>query len=107
YSGDSADFQIKQINHTSAVNAIGAPNGYKLASNKIYDIKALTDQETAIDSFDQPVTITISYTDGEIANIIEGTLWIYRWRSGSGWSALDACAVDKDANTVTCTAPGF
>src|SRR5690606_19484702 len=35
------------------------------------------------------------------------TLWIYRWRSGSGWSALDACAVDKDANTVTCTAPGF
>src|SRR5690606_33999505 len=48
YSTNGADFQIKQIDQNSAINTIGAPNGFKLASNKVYDIKALIDQENAI-----------------------------------------------------------
>src|SRR5690606_34121879 len=94
YAANGADFQIKQIDQNSAVGATGAPNGFKLASSKVYDIKALIDQENAVDSFNQPITITLSYTDPEIADLIESSLWIYRWNSGSGWQALEDCVVD-------------
>ena len=108
FSNDIADFQIKQINTSEALDAIGSPNNLTLASNKVYDIKALIDQgNETIDSFEEAITITFSYTDPEVADLIESSLWIYRWNSGTGWQPLDDCVVDEDANTVTCTTAAF
>lgn len=107
FAASNADFQIKQINHDSAFGAIGTPAGMTLAGTNVYDIKALQNGSTAITSFTKPITITLKYTDPEIATLAEWTLAIYRWDTGVGWTRLSDCAVDTAAKTVMCTTTHF
>jgi hypothetical protein len=107
FAADGADFQIKKIDHTPAVNAIGTPAGRLQVGTAVYDIKALQNGTTAITSFDRPITITLEYNDADIAALLEVSLAIYRWDAGTGWTRLQNCSVHAAANTVTCTTAHF
>ena len=107
FASTGADFQIKQINRTHAINAIGSPFGVILAGTTVYDIKALKNGTTALTSFNKPITIILHYDDSDVALLDETSLAIYRWDEGVGWTQLSDCNVDNTAKTVTCTTRHF
>jgi hypothetical protein len=103
---DNAVYQIKQLDGTSVVASVGSPSGVILAGGNTFELKSLTGVSTAITSFEEPITITLTYEDADVSGVNEATLQIYRW-NGTAWSALSDCVVDANANTVTCTTSNF
>ena len=106
YSGTAAYFQIKQLDATSVTNITSTPASYETVGNSIYDFKALTDTGTAVTSFNQAITVVLTYAAADVVGLDESSLWIYRW-DGSAWQALTGCSVDTVAKTVTCTTTDF
>ena len=103
----SIEFQIKQIDASTALGVIGKPSSNVISAGEhTYDIKALIDSTTTLDSFDAPITVTLTYTDADVSGITESSLWIYRFHGGV-WIPLDHCSVNTDTNTITCTTQGF
>jgi hypothetical protein len=99
--------QILSLPSTGVLADIGKPStSLNHVSNIVFDIKAIIDSSTVLDSFDIPVTITYEYSDEDMSGIDEDTLWLHHYKNGS-WSALDDCSVNTSANTITCTAPHF
>ena len=97
--------QIKKIDKDTVIAATSVPSGTSTVGDHTYDIRAISGS-TLVTSFLQPITITVEYTDAQVSDYEESTLWIYRW-DGSSWNALSSCTVDTSANTVTCTTTHF
>ena len=106
FSLNNADFQIKQLNKSETLGTTSVPTGYSTIGSYVYDLKALSDNSTAITSFDNPLTITLSYTSSDVVGMNESSLKIYRW-DGSVWTALTNCSVDMNLKTVTCSTNHF
>jgi hypothetical protein len=107
YSATSANFQVKKLEKDPVIATISSPGSYTLAGDHIYDLKALTNVSTSLTSFDQPVTVTITYDDSDLALINgETSLRIFR-HNGSAWSELSNCSVNTLANEVTCSTTSF
>src|SRR5690606_32300182 len=70
------------------------------------DVKAIIDGTTILDSFDAEITIDYEYTDQEILNLNESSLWLYHYTGGQ-WAALNDCTVNTAVNTISCTTPSF
>ncbi len=102
----SVVIQIRSLDKNTVLGSIGSPNGLSGAGSIVFDVKAMVDTDTVLDSFDTPVTITYHYSDSDVSGVNESTLWLYHYHGGS-WSALDSCTVDTSANIITCTAPNF
>lgn len=63
---------------------------------------------TSISSTDKSATITISFDDNELGDLIESTVTPYTKDSGdSEWTAISGATLDTDANTVTFNASSF
>lgn len=106
-SSASAEFQLHQINSSSVLTTTSTPTTQKsVVGTHTYSLLALTDLSATITTFDNPLTLTVTYTDDEVSSLIESTLEIYRW-TGSAWTALSNCSVDTDANTVSCETSHF
>lgn len=105
-TGSDAVYQIKLLNQGDALNEIDSPSGVVVAGDYVYDLKAFTQAGTPITSFNEPITVTLSYSDNDVSGIDESSLVIYHY-SGGTWAALADCVVDTTANTVTCTTTGF
>ncbi len=99
-------FQIKIITDTNVVQSIDSPTGKAVADGHIYDLKAYLNATTTLTTFDEPITITLTYEDTDVSDVDESTLKIYRY-DGSVWSELSGCTVNVNANTVTCTTTHF
>ncbi len=103
----SVVIQIKAISSTVVVSAVGKPTS---ALNSVgvvaFDVKALINSVTTLDSFDLPVTMTYHYSDSDVSGLQESSIWMYHYHAGV-WSALDHCVVDTSLNTITCTTPSF
>jgi len=106
YSANSAEFQLIQLTTTQVLATTGNPANTTVATNHTYSLQALTDVSTLQTSFDNALTITITYSDSEVSGLDESTLLIYRW-DGSTWSALSNCSVNTSANTVSCETTQF
>jgi len=106
YASSSADFQIKKLVKETVSAAVGRPSGYIEAGDYVYNLTAITEELQTISTFDQNLTITMSYTDADVSGIVESTLKIFRW-DGSNWNELPNCAVNESANTVTCDTGNF
>jgi hypothetical protein len=98
--------QIKSLDKEAVLGAIGVPNNLTSAGSIVFDVKALINSTTTLDSFDIPVTITYTYSDADIAGIDESSLVMYHYHD-STWSRLDNCSVNTATNTITCNAPHF
>ena len=105
-TSSSAVFQISQLGRSSFLTAASTPSGVIAAGSDIFHLAAFTDFSTKLETFDQAITLTLSYLTTDITDITESTLKIYRYNSGN-WSALSSCTVDTNAKTVTCTTTAF
>ena len=106
FSSLDTNFQIHQIESVAALAETSQPVGYTLSNSYIYELKALTDNDTVVTTFDVPLTITIAYGASDIVGLEESSLRIYSW-DGSMWTQLSDCAVDTTMKTVTCTTTHF
>lgn len=105
YSGTSAYFQIKQIDKASVINSISTPTNFGLAGDLVYDFKALTAVDTQTNSFSQPITVSLTYTDSDVVGLDQSTLVIYQY--DSAWTKLSNCSTNLGTKTVTCTTTNF
>jgi lysophospholipase L1-like esterase len=106
FSGSDANFQIKQLDKTSTINTTSVPTSYLTIGSYIYDLKSLSNVSTLISTFNNPLTITMTYGDSDIVGIDESSLKIYRW-DDSSWNQLSGCLVNTSARTVTCQTSNF
>jgi len=106
FSDTNADFQIKKLNKNEVLVSISEPNGFTSVGTYIYDLKALSDNSTAITVFDNLITISIDYSSSDVSRINESSLKIYRW-DGAGWIELSGCIVNTEIRRVTCLTDHF
>ena len=99
--------QIKALDIGTVLGTIGKPDSSLNGAGPIvFDVKALIDSQTLLDSFDLPITITYHYSDSDVAGLNASTLWMYHYHNGA-WDRLDACTVDAAAHVITCTTLSF
>jgi len=105
--GTSLVMQVKAIPGITVLNSLGRPS---TAPNEVgvtvFDVKAIVNGDTIFESFDAEVTIDYEYSDEEVSQLDESSLWLYHYTGGE-WVALNDCSLDMDANTISCTTPSF
>lgn len=105
--GNDVTFQIKQLNVTDVADSIGTPGNLLFVGGYVYDIKAFDASLNEITDFEQnPVTITLSYNQGDLADKDPATLAMYHYHNNE-WNELTDCTVDTSAKTMSCLTTGF
>ena len=89
-------FRVKSVAKGTVLATAPAPTGKTLVS--AFDITA-TSAGLDVTSFAKNLTITLTYTDAQIAGLDEAGLKIYRW-TGTRWLALSTI-VNAATNTLT------
>lgn len=85
----------------------GAPGGLSLLGNS-YEFECFDASGNPITTFDQPVTIVISYDPAKLNGMSEDSLVIYYYdTTDSTWKAVVPSVVDKVKHTVTITVSHF
>ena len=102
----SLTFQANVLDGTTFFNNVSNPSGLSRAGSYAYNLKALLDATTTVSTFDNAVTVTLSYTDSDVTGLDEYSLKIHRY-DGSSWNELSKCSVDSGANTVSCETSQF
>ncbi len=106
-TSSSVIIQIKALSAATVLDSIITPaDNLRSAASVVFEVTALIDNTTILDSFDAPVTVTYHYTDADIAGLDESTLMMYHYHSGA-WLPLDSCTVNVATNTITCTTREF
>ena len=108
FASSSVDLQINHLASAPVLTAAPVSTGKQMATDKVFDVKALTDISNTVSALSQPGSIAISYTSADISGINEDTLGIYYWNAtSSSWTALNNCVLDKGNKRVTCSTPHF
>jgi len=105
-TSSSVVIQIKGLPSDTVLGSIGKPGSLSSAASIVFDVTALVDNTTVLDSFDTPVTISYTYTDADVSGLDESTLTMYHYHGGS-WLPLSNCSVNTAGNKITCNAPSF
>lgn len=98
--------QILSLPASTTLDSIGRPNSLTEVGDTVFEVKALADSGTLIDSFDVEPTVTFSYADDDISSLDVSTLKLYHYHGGS-WEMLDGCSTDTVDESVTCNTSGF
>lgn len=106
FSGSDANFQANQLDKTTTLNSISTPANYLSVGSYIYELKALTNATTSTSSFNNSITVSITYSASDVVGINPASLKIYRY-DGSTWSQLSGCSVNTTNRTVSCTTTNF
>jgi hypothetical protein len=107
--GASTNFKIEPITKTSEstsgmVFAIGS--GQNIVGNYLYNYSATVGTDE-LKNFSKSVTITITYTEAQIANLDESSLVINYWDEDiSEWVALTT-TINRETNTATAYTDHF
>jgi len=95
------------ITPSTDTTATPPPTGSFMVGSQIYNFTATSAEGDPITTFDQPVTLTFTYTDAQIAEIGESSLQVYYWdSSSSSWISVGG-TVDPVTNTVTVDVDHF
>jgi len=95
------------ITPSTDTTATPPPTGSFMVGSQIYNFTATSAGGDPITTFDQPVTLTFTYTDAQIAEIGESSLQVYYWdSSSSAWVSVGG-TVDPVTNTVTVDVDHF
>ncbi|MCE9643976.1 peptidoglycan-binding protein [Candidatus Parcubacteria bacterium] len=106
-TSSSVVIQIKGLSSSAVLDTTGKPSSsLSSAASLVFNVTALINNTTELDSFDTAVTVSYTYTDGDVSSLDESTLKMYHYKN-STWSELDSCSVNTGTNTITCTAPHF
>lgn len=104
---ENATVSIALVSKATAVASCPVPTGKSIVGNQIYNFTAVSGI-TAVSSFSKAVTITLTYTNAQIAGLNEGSLKIYYWDDlESQWVKLADSSVISSLNTVTATTTHF
>lgn len=99
--------QVKAMDNTSILSSLGRPTQVpNEVGSVVFDVKAIINDTTVLDSFDAPVTITYQYSDSDVQGLDESTFWLYHYHNGS-WNPLDQCSINTSTNTISCTTQSF
>ena len=105
---NSSAFQITAVEKTSDTASgmvFGVGSGQSIVGN-LYSFTAQSGS-SALKTFSNNLTITMTYTSEQIAGLNESDLKIYYWDTDtSTWIAL-ICTVNKENNTITATTNHF
>lgn len=102
YYSEGAAIQINILNSSGVPSA---PSGTSLVRGNFYNLLAVTDSNTEITAFDEPIVFTINYGAGADTSFQEGTIDVYKY-NGSAWGKQN-CTLNVNNNTITCTLEGF
>jgi len=102
YADEPATFQINKLSTSSAPIT---PSGKSIATNNFYDLIAVTENNQQIDTFENPITFTVSYSTDTENDFDESTLDVYKY-DGFGWIKKN-CSLNTSTNTLTCSLNGF
>lgn len=105
-TSSSATFQAKLLNKSEFFAAVTPPTNLNSVGDSIYNLQALIDTNAVLSTFDQPLTISLTYDPDTLGSVDESTLLIYRYDDGA-WTELSNCATDTDTNTVSCATSHF
>lgn len=106
-TSSSVIIQVKSLSSEDVLAAIGKPaETLSSGASVAFNVTALINNVTELDSFDAPVTVSYAYTDSDVLGLDERSLSMYHYKDGT-WRELDNCTVDVTGNTITCTAPHF
>lgn len=101
-----AQFQLKALAAEPVKDELGSPAGKNTIVNAL-DLSAYCPDATRVTSFDEPLSLTFSYDDADVAGLDESSLGVYRWGSGStAWDQL-TCTLNASANTLACETTRF
>lgn len=104
---DSLVIQIHALPKENILNSLGRPVQLpKEVGSIVFDVKAVINGDTVLDSFDAPVTITYQYSEADIAGLDLSTLWLYHYTNNE-WKALDDCTINQRSRSISCTTPSF
>src|SRR5690606_8620085 len=74
YTDSDTVIQLKKLSE-APTNTTGVPtSGLVAVAGQVYEIKAVLSDGTLVTEFDQPITITVQYTDSDVADIDESSL---------------------------------
>ncbi len=105
--GTSTDLKMDVVAElaTSITDSHPLPQG-KLAAATTYVVSFTSAADgTPVTSFNQPLSLTFTYTASDVSGIDQASLKAYHW-SGAGWQALPS-TVNTTARTVTASASSF
>jgi len=106
-TSSSLVIQVQAIASDAVLASIGRPASVpNEVGATVFDVKAIINGSTILDSFDAEVTISYEYTDAEIAGLDESSLRLFHYTGGQ-WVVLNDCSLDAAANTISCTTPSF
>lgn len=104
---DNVVIQVKALPKDAVLTSIGRPaDKPREVGAVVFDVKAIINNETVLESFDAPITISYQYSAEDIAGLDISTLWLYHFTGGE-WVALDDCSLNQTTRTITCTTPSF
>lgn len=101
-ASSTAVFQASTIDASSVTSAVGTPSN-KTRFGNIYHLASLSSDTETLDSFEEPITIKLSYS-GQ-SDVDTSSLFIGRY-DGSSWYALSS-TVNTSDQTVTATTSAF
>ena len=100
-------FQIQKLDKGVIPTAAPLPTqNYRIAGDNIYELEALSDQETLLTSFSTPLTVTLIYNPADIQGLDISTLKLYRF-DGTQWMPTQNCVVSISTHTITCMTDHF
>lgn len=104
FAGESAQFQINVLNTDSSPPP---PSNTNLVDGNIFNLVAVTETGMILDTFDKPVTFSITYSD-EMKNAYQAaTIDVYKYNlETESWEKKN-CSNNTTTNTITCTLPSF
>ena len=90
----------------TVTGSMPAPSGRNVVGGYVYNFTA-TSGTQAINSFNQALTLTFTYTDEQIIGLNESNLRVFYWKeSTSQWVAL-VTTVNAETNTLTAETDHF
>lgn len=106
---NSSVFQIENLDSVTFFNTVSTstiPESNVQVGSSVVHLTSYVDNGTPLVVFDNPITVTMSYSTQDVQGIDENSLKIYRYDGGI-WNELSNCVVDKNAHTVTCQTSHF
>lgn len=98
---------VAPVAKATAITSRPAPAGSSMVGDYVYNFTAVTGT-TSVASFSKALTITLTYTDAQVAGLSEGTLKIHYWdETSSKWVALGDSVIDSANNKITATTNHF
>lgn len=106
-TSSSLVIQVSSMDNSAILEELGRPVSLpREVGSILFDVKAIIDNSTVLDTFDHPVTISYTYPSDDVSGLVESTIWLYHYHDGA-WTPLDDCSVNTATNTITCTTPSF